>query len=397
MPTLTETEDRLRRTFHEVASSVHDVDETTRHAVRRDVPAATSPARSRIGGSRGRSPLLVFAASFLAVLAVGALGVLMRGTDPNGDLGGSAAPTSSIPDGELAADSVETGLGMDGTYFAIDDPSWTLMWAMTTPEGADTGSSYQRGDEAVMVLTGSTVSTALEQRSDLPTTTQRLNSSEVTERTLDWETSFIWTTSDGLPVMVIFSWMDREQAFEVGTMLRPVDGDAWQQLVSTAVITTTRESGSELEARTGGFGIGGEEGFGEFIQLDAPNAPELILGMAETIELPPGHTFDRLIDNLPKESAVMTEQGVMSMLEFEAGCIWTGYWLDAVDSGDTAAQSRAQAVLDEIPTWPVLNSTDGGGVIDAWTRNAELAAAGDVQGVLDNLYTNNCTDVIPGR
>lgn len=68
------------------------------------------------------------------------------------------------------------------------------------------------------------------------------------------------------------------------------------------------------------------------------------------------------------------------MLEFEAGCIWTGYWLDAVDSGDTDARDQALAVLEEIPTWPALNSTDGGGVVDAWTRNAELAAAGDVQG-----------------
>jgi hypothetical protein len=79
------------------------------------------------------------------------------------------------------------------------------------------------------------------------------------------------------------------------------------------------------------------------------------------------------------------------------GCIWTGYWLDAVESGDTEAQDRAQAVLDEIPTWPALNATDGGGVVDAWTRNAELTAAEDVQGVLDNLYTNNCTDVVPGQ
>jgi hypothetical protein len=150
-------------------------------------------------------------------------------------------------------------------------------------------------------------------------------------------------------------------------------------------------------ARTGRFGTGGEEGTGEWIRLDVSEAPGVILEMADGIDLPPDHTFDRLISNLPDEPTEMTEDGIMNMLEFEAGCIWTGYWLEAVAAGDTESQARAQTVLDEIPTWPALNASDGGGVIDAWTRNAELAAQGDVQGVLDNLYTNNCTDAVPGE
>jgi hypothetical protein len=396
MPTLTETEDRLRHTLHEVASSVHDADETTRHAARADVRIATPPTPSRVGRSRRRSPLLVFAASFLAVLAFGAIGILLGDTESNGDLSGPAVPSSTIPDGP----SVVTGLGMDVTYFAIDDPSWTLAEAWATTEGGPgTYSDYHRQDhdQRVILMTGSVASDSLDSAFEGSESTLTLNSNIVTERSSTRRFDFYWTTSDSIQVHVTIAGMDRDQALEVGTSLIPIDSDEWDQLVADAPLTTPSTSVSEVRARTGRFGTGGEEGFGEWIRLDAPDAPELILGMAEGIELPPGHTFDRLIDNLGGEPTEMTEQGVMSMLEFEAGCIWTGYWLDAVETGDTVALNEAVAVLEEIPTWPALNATDGGGVVEAWTRNAELAAAGDVQGVLDNLYTNNCTDVVPGQ
>jgi hypothetical protein len=211
----------------------------------------------------------------------------------------------------------------------------------------------------------------------------------VTERSSAGDVIFDWTTSEGTSVSVTFSGMGRDRALEVATALRPIDSEAWDELLQTAR--------SKIRAHTGEFGTGGEEGTGERIRLDAPDAPEVILELAEGIELPPGKTFDRLIENLPEEPTEQTEEGIRSTLEFEAGCIWTGYWLDAVEAGDTVAQDEALAVLEEIPTWPILNVTDGGGVVDAWNRNAELAAAGDVQGVLDNLYTANCTDVVPGQ
>lgn len=398
MPTLTETEDRLRHTLHAVASSLHDSDQAP-HSVARTVAGSVTPlARGRKGRSRRRSPLLVFAASFLAVLAVGAISMLSSGTQPGGDLDRLVEPGVSNPVEEATPDPVVSGLGMHGAYFALDDPSWTLTEAWATSEGEPgTYSMYQRGDERVVVLSGSAASHFLDSALEGRETNLTMNSNQVTERSSAQSFSFNWTTSDGMPVLVTFSGMDRDQALQVATTLRPIDSDAWEQLLLTAVVTASTTPGTELRARTGEFGTGGEEGSGEWIRLDAPDAPEVIFEMAEGIELPPGHTFDRVIQNLPEEPSEQTEDGIMSMLEFEAGCIWTGYWLDAVEAGDTAAQNRAQEVLDVIPTWPALNATDGGGVVDAWTRNAGLAAAGDVQGVLDNLYIANCTDIVPGQ
>jgi hypothetical protein len=379
MPTMTETEQRLRDTLTAVASSVRHSDDADPDFAGASLPMATAPARSRAGGTR-RRPLLVFAASFLGVLLVGVVSMLTN-VAGNSDTAGVSSQLDEAP-----VDPVVSGLGMDGTYFALNDPSWTVIQARTTTEGGQgTLSQYERGDQTVVIYTGGAAAGLLEQSPTDPGTTLELNSNQVTERSYSEGVSFTWMTSDGLAVVVEFDQMNRNQALEVATVLQPVEAEAWEQLTAAAM--------SDLRARTGKFGTGGEEGLGEWIRLDAPDAPDVILELAEGIELPPGQTFDRMIKNLPDEPTEQTEGGIKSTLEFEAGCIWTGYWLDAVEAGDTDARDEAVAVLEEIPSWPALNTSDGGGgVTDAWRRNAELAAAGDVQGVLDNLYTNNCTD-----
>lgn len=207
-----------------------------------------------------------------------------------------------------------------------------------------------------------------------------------------------WIESPGIEAMVIPWGADRTEALDLMQGLVRIPPEAWLELTTEyggPNYTTTTMVGS-VSARTGAFSP--ENGPGdENIRLDAPDAPAVILELGASITLPPGGTFDRVIDNLPNEPTQTSELGLMVNLEFHAGCLWTGYWLDAVASGDTDGQAAAQAVLDQIPTWPALNAADGGGVVDAWTHNAQLAAAGDVQGVLDNLYTNNCTDVVPGQ
>lgn len=383
MPTMTETEDRLRDTLTAVASSVRDSDQATLDSAGPALPMATPPPPRRAGAAR-RRPLLVFAASFIGVLLVGAVSVLTGGTGNDSDATGVSSQNKETP--------VESGLGMNGSHFAVSDRAWTLAEAWETSEGGPgTYSIYQHGNEQVIVLTGSATTHVSEFPGEGSETTLTVNSNQVTERSASEgeDVTFYWTTSDGMPVSVNFTGMDRDRALQVATTLEPIESEVWDELLQTAR--------AEVEARTGESGTGGEEGTGEWIRLDSPDAPEVILELAEGIELPPGHTFDRVIENLPEEPTEQTEQGIRSMLEFEAGCIWTGYWLNAVEADDTAARDQALAVLDEIPTWPALNATDGGGAADAWTRNAELAAEGDVQGVLDNLYTANCTDTVPGQ
>lgn len=210
-----------------------------------------------------------------------------------------------------------------------------------------------------------------------------------------------WIESPGIEAIIIPWGADRTEALDLMRGLVRIPPEAWLELTAEHPKHdpnyTTTTVGAPISARTGTFSDGGENGIGENIRLDAPDAPDVILEMGASILLPPGGTFDRVIDNLPSEPTQTSELGLMVNLEFHAGCLWIGYWLDSVASGNDDARAAAQAVLDQIPTWPALNAADGGGAVDAWTRNAQLAAAGDVQGVLDNLYTNNCTDLVPGQ
>jgi hypothetical protein len=359
-----------------------------------------------VRGTGVRSGLATAVGMFALVLVVGLIGALVSLRAGQAPFGPSdAGPSTDEPSvgSGSGTDLGRSGLGTDGPYFVLDDPDWAVFEAWEYPAEDETYSSYDNGDLHVAIKTG--LPEMLEESRSEPDKILTLNSTEVFENSFGGEDpdtgewvvvlSYSWLTSDDVLVDVRFRNMDREQALELSTRIRPIDADRWQQLVATTPPTTIPDS--DLQARTGRFGSGGEEGFGEWIRLDLPDAPEVILELAQSIVLPPDASFKRLIDNLPDEPTEMTEEGVKSMLEFEAGCLWTGYWIDSTESGASDAQAEAQAVLDEIPSWPALNATDGGGVIDAWTRNAEFAAEGDVQGVLDNLYTNNCTDVVPGE
>ena len=95
MPTLTETEARLRRTLGVVALSVRDSDEAK-------LPHSSSMASVKIRPLRRSDPtvgrrnrVLVFAVSFVAVLGVGAFSMWIIGTASDGD---RVAPAATSPD-----------------------------------------------------------------------------------------------------------------------------------------------------------------------------------------------------------------------------------------------------------------------------------------------------------
>lgn len=314
--------------------------------------------------------LLVASAAGLLVVVVVAIPVLF--IDSRSTMG----PVSS---------SSPSGLGIDGTHFSLDDISWTLSeaWAAEGDDPASTFSLYDRENQHVSILTGSLADTAMT-RSDYRTDLFLIGETEVIEYRSPGGIHYTWLTNEGLRVVVNFAHMSHAEARHAGASLRPIDAGVW-------VASITPSDARELRAHTGMFGVGGEEGYGELIRVDAPEAASVILEIGDGIRLPPGGGFDRFLDNLPSEPTVMTTDAIMVTLEFNAVCVWTEYWLDAFASGDTDARTQALAVLEEIPSWPALNASDGGGVIDAMIRNAQLAAAGDAQGVRDNLYTRNCT------
>ena len=126
MPTMTETEDRLRHTLNVVASSVHDSDETALDIDGAAVPMAMPTAIRRKGRSGRRSPSQVFAAGFVAVLLFGAISLLSGGTESVGELDRAVDPTASSevtsPTDEISAST---------TTPALEQTAVAEFWALT--------------------------------------------------------------------------------------------------------------------------------------------------------------------------------------------------------------------------------------------------------------------------
>jgi hypothetical protein len=169
-------------------------------------------------------------------------------------------------------------------------------------------------------------------------------------------------------------------------------------VAGVAVLALTAAGWATLHAHTGLFGGGRhtEEGLGELIRLDAPDAGNVIDGVAAHIPLPPGGTFDqwkaRALRNggASHRGAVMTETGIASALALDASCQWTAYWLAARGRGDTDAAARAQHVLDAIPGWADIAAADGDGTVRrALQRRADGTRADDPGQFLQE-YTTNC-------
>jgi hypothetical protein len=156
--------------------------------------------------------------------------------------------------------------------------------------------------------------------------------------------------------------------------------------VSTAAATaivkarTGRQAEPAGETRTGG----------EWIRLDAPDAPEVLAELARPIPLPPGTDVGEFVSHfLADQPTEATDEGLQGLFAFRAAaCEWPRYWLDARARGDLDAQADAQAVLDGAPEWTWITAGDGGSVADALRHLADDLRSGDTESAQQTLAAN---------
>ncbi|NOX30896.1 MAG: hypothetical protein GXP35_12740 [Actinobacteria bacterium] len=122
------------------------------------------------------------------------------------------------------------------------------------------------------------------------------------------------------------------------------------------------------------------------------NRAEAIARLAEGIPLPDGGSFDGLIDVNYTED----ETGLAGTLAFNAWCQWTGSWIDGTVDNDPGQQHQATIVMRQVPTWPAIAATDGGGTSSTLTAIVTAAVTGDLDTVVVH-YQSNCTGVDPDR
>lgn len=125
------------------------------------------------------------------------------------------------------------------------------------------------------------------------------------------------------------------------------------------------------------------------LEVAPDEADAAIDRLGDDIALPPGGSWYLIRGWFEANPTYIDELGLRSMLEFNAACQWTGFWLDAVDRDDTAAAGLAVAALSAIPDSPVLNVTSRGETTARMQRIADDASAGDTTWIRE-FWSINC-------
>lgn len=136
----------------------------------------------------------------------------------------------------------------------------------------------------------------------------------------------------------------------------------------------------------------GPIGTSELMDISGDDFVQFAREAAAGIPFPPGDNADPYIRDAFPHSGLVSANGVRTWLSEDAQCAWEGYWLQARADGDTSAQAAATAVLQQIPSWPELVASDGGGVIDL-ARTVAAAAAAVRTDTVRQVWSVNCASL----
>lgn len=183
-----------------------------------------------------------------------------------------------------------------------------------------------------------------------------------------------------------------------GTGLRRRWGMAAAVGVVAALLTATTAVAvsAVVSARTGEYGKPGntENDTSEWLRTNGDDYREVVEELRPTeVPVPPGFSYARDVDGFiewtTKEPASLQVTMVRGSYAFWAVCAWEREWLAAYAAGDESRRTAATAILREVPSWPLIVATDGGGTVDHLRTVAEAADRGDGDPVRRDVQ-NNC-------
>jgi hypothetical protein len=177
------------------------------------------------------------------------------------------------------------------------------------------------------------------------------------------------------------------------------DLDAFAPDTLTAFDSAGVAIGSTPIVSTGGAPLGylppdvvSENGTGPGLTASAGEMTNVVRRLGAGVPLPPGVSLDDIAAKLlPDFNGA--ESTMVAIIEYNAACRWTTYWLDSNARGDAVAKRDAQSHLDGLTARAALLVGDkDGGVVGMWRKIAAAARAGNPNAVNDAGYRVNCTD-----
>ena len=151
-----------------------------------------------------------------------------------------------------------------------------------------------------------------------------------------------------------------------------------------------------LDAHTDLFGARGmtENDKSEWLRLGSPELSDIAREQGRAYPLPPGGSYEPAIDQLMRRDGLLQANGVRALLARSSACQWEREWLMAWRRSDSERMRRAVAVLKEVPSWPAIRATDGGGTARLHARIAAAARDGAPRVVRADLAVN-CQALLP--
>ncbi|MEV4385918.1 hypothetical protein AB0J68_09320 [Micromonospora sp. NPDC049580] len=166
-------------------------------------------------------------------------------------------------------------------------------------------------------------------------------------------------------------------------------------VLAALLITPTTAFGDATPAHTGEYGRPGytENDTSEYLRTDGGDFREVVQELRPTeVPVPPGYSFapdiDEFVSGLGSEPAVIPVTAVRGTYAAWAACAWKADWLAAQAAEDGPRSATAVAILREVPSWPLIIQTDGGGIRQQHRKVAEAAERADLSVVRDDVRDN---------